>query len=276
MQVASAGLHQDPFSLDLLMKLGEALMQQDVPEQALMVALRMLELDPVNQIAVSLQVNAMRLLGDDAGARRLYDYDRFVKSEILAPPAGFQSLDDFNRHLRESLEPLHNMQHEPVQQTLRDGTQTHESLFTRPGLAPVIGTLGELILDAAARFVAGLPEDEAHPFLRRKGRGLDWAGSWSVRLEGGGHHVDHIHPKGWISGVYYVDLPDCLEDETEKPGWIKFGGFERPQTRSLSWERAIRPQRGMVVFFPSYMRHGTLPTIGDQKRMTVSFDLVPV
>ncbi len=275
MQLAATGLQQDPFSLDLLMKLCEALFQQDVPDQALQMARRMEELDPTNQIAISLQANAMRLLGDEAGAHRLYDYERFVHSEILAAPKGFDSLEAFNGHLAEKLDLLHHAQHEPVQQTLRNGSQTYESLFTRPGVDPAIVSLGEAVRVAAAKFVAGLPKDADHPFLRRKAKGLDWAGSWSVRLNGGGHHVDHIHPKGWISGVYYVDLPDCLEDESEKPGWIKFGEFKRPEARSLSWEKAVRPQPGMVVFFPSYMTHGTLPTVGDQKRLTVSFDIVP-
>lgn len=266
-QVAAAGLNQNPQSVDLLGKLAEALLRQDVPEQALHIARRMEEVDPVSQFAVSFQVNSLRLLGEEAEAQRLYDYQRFVHSEILPVP-------DL-KHLAEKLDALHHAQHEPVQQTLRNGTQTHESLFTRPGVDPAIVALGQSILAAAKAYVAALPDDMAHPFLRRKAHGLDWAGSWSVRLNGGGHHVDHIHPKGWISGVFYVDLPDCLEDEAAKPGWIKFGEFARPETRSLSWEKAVRPQPGMVVFFPSYMTHGTLPTVGEQTRLTVSFDIVP-
>ena len=104
---------------------------------------------------------------------------------------------------------------------------------------------------------------------------MDWSGSWSVRLREGGHHVDHIHHKGWISGVYYVELPPCLEDEQGKPGWIKFGEFSRQAGRCLSWEKAVRPQTGMAVFFPSYMTHGTLPITGPETRLTVAFDIIP-
>ena len=267
-ELAAAGLRREPDSLDLLTKLAEAQLQRDMPEGALATARRMAEIDPINQYAAYFEANCLRLLGDEEGKRRLYDYDRFVHAVQLEPPVDLALL-------AEKLDALHQAEHEPVYQTLRLGTQTHESLFNRPGIDPMIAALGENILAAAARFMAALPDDPTHPFLRRKGKGMSWSGSWSVRLREGGHHVDHIHHKGWISGCYYVELPPCLADEEGKPGWIKFGEFTRQAGRSLTWEKAIRPRPGLVVFFPSYMSHGTLPTRGAETRLTVAFDIVP-
>ena len=34
------------------------------------------------------------------------------------------------------------------------------------------------------------------------------AGAWSVQLHREGFHVNHLHPQGWISSAYYVDVPD--------------------------------------------------------------------
>jgi uncharacterized protein (TIGR02466 family) len=275
-QLAAGGLRIEPDSEDLLGKLTEAFLQLDLPDRALTVARRMEEIDPISQWAACYQVHALRLLGDEAAARRIYDYDRFVREVDLAIPAGYPSKEAWLASLKQSLEAMHLAKHEPLLQSLRGGTQTRHDLFGRPGLDPAIALLGETIRSAAQAFIDTLPYDLAHPFLRRKGQGLDWSGSWSVRLGGGGHHVDHIHQKGWISGVYYIDLPDCLENEQDKPGWIKFGEFSSKMIpRKLPWQKAVRPRPGMAVFFPSYMTHGTLPTTGEQTRLTVSFDIVP-
>jgi hypothetical protein len=241
-----------------------------------MAARRMEEIDPISQWAACYQTNALRLLGDEAGARRLYDYDLLVREADLGFPDGHGSREAWLSDLKQSLATLHVAEHEPLLQSLRGGTQTRHDLFGRPGLPPAIDQLGAMVLAGAQAFIDSLPDDPNHPFLRRKGAaGLDWSGSWSVLLRGGGHHVDHIHQKGWISGVYYVDLPDCLENDQDKPGWIKFGEFAGKSGRKLPWQKAVRPQAGVAVYFPSYMTHGTLPTTGDQTRLTVAFDIIP-
>jgi tetratricopeptide (TPR) repeat protein len=273
--LAGAGLQRQPQDLELWRRLAEAELMANRPEQALAAARRLAELDPFSQFAAAHQASALRLLGDHDAARRLYDYQRFVHAIDLAPPKGYADLDDYNRVLVERLEALHQARQEPVNQSLRHGTQTPEKLFDRPGIDPAIRQLGEAVLAAARRFMAQLPEDPAHPFLARKGREMDWAGSWSVRLGGGGFHTDHIHQEGWISGCYYVEIPDCVADEETKPGWLKFGEFKPPVGPALPWERAVRPRPGLLVLFPSYMWHGTLPITGSQPRMTVAFDIKP-
>jgi tetratricopeptide (TPR) repeat protein len=273
--LASAGLQKDPTSLDLLGKMAEAMFQLGEAERALLTARRMEEVDPVNQWAACYQNHALRLLGDEASAARIYDYDRFVQEVDLGVPEGYDTREAWLSSLKQALEELHLAQHEPLLQSLRNGTQTRHNLFGRPGLDPAIALLGERILAGVSSFLESLPDDPTHPFLRRKGRGLDWAGSWSVRLRGGGHHVDHIHDKGWISGAYYVDIPECVGNEEGKPGWIKFGEFSGKTGRTLPWQKAVQPRPGFAVFFPSYMTHGTLPTTGDETRLTVSFDIVP-
>lgn len=275
-QLAGAGLRLEPESLDLLGKMAEAFLQMGQPANALAVARRMEEIDPIDQWAACYQVHALRLLGDEPQARRIYDYERFVQEVDIGVPEGYPSRDAWLSQLKQSLEALHQAKHEPLLQSLRGGTQTRHDLFGRPGLDPAIALLGDKIRGAAQSFIDWLPNDLTHPFLRRKGQGLEWAGSWSVRLQGGGHHVDHIHQKGWISGVYYVDLPDCLQNDQDKPGWIKFGEFSNRMMSRLPWQKAVRPRPGVAVFFPSYMTHGTIPTIGAQTRLTVSFDIVPV
>jgi hypothetical protein len=37
----------------------------------------------------------------------------------------------------------------------------------------------------------------------------------------------------------------------------------------------VRPTVGMLVLFPSYFWHGTVPFTGSRARLTVAFDIVP-
>ena len=46
-------------------------------------------------------------------------------------------------------------------------------------------------------------------------------------------------------------------------------------TPALSPEYSVRPAVGMLVLFPSYFWHGTVPFYSDQARLTVAFDAVP-
>jgi uncharacterized protein (TIGR02466 family) len=100
-------------------------------------------------------------------------------------------------------------------------------------------------------------------------------GAWSVKLRpGGGRHVDHLHPEGWLSSALYIDLPEAVQGEG-KQGWIKFGQPGVPTEAKLGPEHYVKPEPGLLVLFPSYMWHGTMPFEGSENRLTIAFDLVP-
>ncbi|MDZ5647890.1 tetratricopeptide repeat protein [Nitrospirillum sp. BR 11828] len=272
LEVALEGLKTAPDDQRLLYRTAEAALRLNRPAEALDAARRLGALVPDSQFAVAFEATAHRLMGQ-ADPRGLYDYDRFIHAVDLAAPAGYADLGAFHADLMAALDVQHVAQHEPIEQTLRNGTQTRENLFTRANAAPSILALRDNVLAAARRYIAGLPDDGTHPFLRRKGQELHWAGSWSARLRSQGYHTNHIHPEGWISGCYYVDMPDAVADAEGKQGWITFGAFAQGNGATLPWERAIQPRPGLLVLFPSYMWHGTIPFHGDQTRTTVAFDI---
>jgi uncharacterized protein (TIGR02466 family) len=86
----------------------------------------------------------------------------------------------------------------------------------------------------------------------------------------------HVHPLGWISSAYYVQVPDEVSKSETHDGGIKFG---EPDI-NIGWKgiakRKIQPKAGRLVLFPSYMWHGTMPFESNDPRMTVAFDVVPV
>jgi uncharacterized protein (TIGR02466 family) len=112
--------------------------------------------------------------------------------------------------------------------------------------------------------------------LRRRNQGA-WTfnGSWSVRLRSSGHHRSHVHPRGWISSACYVELPDCMNKADTDEGALTFGQPSILTTPTLSAEHVVRPGVGMLVLFPSYFWHGTVPFRSNQPRLTVAFDAVP-
>ncbi len=42
--------------------------------------------------------------------------------------------------------------------------------------------------------------------------------SWAVAVNLGGHEEWHIHPDGWLSGVFYVEVPDLSASGAQTPG----------------------------------------------------------
>jgi uncharacterized protein (TIGR02466 family) len=121
--------------------------------------------------------------------------------------------------------------------------------------------------------------------LKHLGTGLDpvrarntgrWKmdGIWSVWLKPNGFHHNHVHPAAWLSSACYIELPDQV-DAGGQEGWIKFGEPGPVTSPKLSHEHAVKPEPGMLVFFPSYMWHGTIPFGGDKPRLSVAFDIVP-
>jgi hypothetical protein len=183
----------------------------------------------------------------------------------------------FLADLRAALEPLHQAGHEPLQQSLRSGSQTPGFLFGRG--EPAIAAAREAFRRAVEGWIAGLPDDTAHPFLARKAPSVRFSGSWSVRLWSSGKHVNHIHPEGWMSSAFYVALPPSLGTplaDGGQAGYIQFGQPPDELGLGLPPRRVVQPRPGRLALFPSYFWHGTVPFEDDAPRMTVAFDMQPV
>jgi tetratricopeptide (TPR) repeat protein len=178
-------------------------------------------------------------------------------------------LPDLSR-LAECLRMLHRSNVEPVDQSLRGGTQTTGDLLTR--LEPEIRQLRQALVNTIERHVAQLPPPrENHPLLIERRSPILFSGSWSVRLVGGGRHIDHVHPAGWISSALYISLPDESQRGADEAGWLSLGEAKDlcPGQPPI---RVIEPKPGRLVLFPSTMWHGTRPFDAGE-RLTVAFDV---
>lgn len=241
-------------------------------------AAKLLELrtvrDPSDQLAWSMLSLAWRVMGDPR-EHWLCDYDRLVMVTDVPAPDGRADARTYADEVAGVLDPLHMTTSAPGDQSLRGGTQTSGALFARPD--PAIQRFRQAVKIAAEKAVAALPDDPAHPFLRRKSTNFGFSGSWSVRLAAGGHHVSHMHSEGWMSSAYYARVPVAQDASRQAhEGWIQFGvPPDHFGLGELTPRRVIEPQPGRLVLFPSYLWHGTIPFhSGD--RLTAAFDYQPL
>jgi hypothetical protein len=203
---------------------------------------------------------------------QLYDYERLVRAYDLEPPSGWRSMAELNQALVGTLGARHRFATHPLDQSLRNGSQTARSLLTERDAA--IQALLSAFAAPIANYRAAIGDAADHPLSARNRGEVQFAGCWSVELRREGFHVNHIHPQGWLSSAYYVSVPSEVSDVNAKSGWIKFGEPGLPGPR-LAAEHYVQPRAGRLVLFPSYMWHGTNAIHGAEPRLTVAFDAVP-
>jgi tetratricopeptide (TPR) repeat protein len=232
----------------------------------------LLAASPDDQYLIALQTTAWRLLGD-ARYETWCDYAQLVRPQFLQAPAGWSDLASFLADLKSSLERLHEPHDHPLLfQSLRHGTETTGDLTRKQH--PVVQALFQA-LDAPIRDYLAYIGEGTDPLRRRNCGTYRYNGGWSVRLRSAGYHANHVHPRGWISSAFYVDLPDDMTGADGQEGWLAFGEPGMITTPSLHTQHVVRPEPGKLVLFPSYFWHGTVPFHSEQTRLTVAFDVVP-
>lgn len=146
-------------------------------------------------------------------------------------------------------------------------------LFARPhpALAKLLGFISRS-LAAAVRHVEGgrvRPEDLELAVVE----------SWFHITNRGGFHDAHLHPNCSWCGIYYVQVGDSGPSES---GGAPNGGtrFYSPLTlgyrdagNTYLFDELDAPiQDGMLILFPSYLRHSALPYQGEQDRVVIAFN----
>jgi tetratricopeptide (TPR) repeat protein len=232
----------------------------------------LLKATPDDQYLIAMQTTALRLLNDPR-YEAFCDYDEMVLSQPLETPPGWSDLTSFLGELTSRLNALHNPHgHRLLYQSLRQGTETTQDLSRSQD--PVIQALFHAFAAPIARYRDHIGQGE--DALRRRNLGASrFNGGWSVRLHSAGHHTSHVHPRGWISSAFYIQLPDSMRAGRTAEGILSFGAPGMITTPSLDAELSVRPDVGLLVLFPSYFWHGTLPFHSEQPRLTVAFDVVP-
>ena len=234
---------------------------------------RALDLAPDDQSAIAQRGLALAASGAHASARDWLGAARFIARVRLAVPEPFADAAAFNAALAHDIRHHSRLRFEPVGLAAKGGYLTEDLLADR---TPAILGFERSLRAAIDGYVAALPDDPRHPFLRAVPRGAYGLNLWATRVAAQGVIDTHIHEESWLSGAYYVELPPAVRDD-DPAGWIEFGrphrGLPEPPADDI---RCFRPEVGSLLLFPSYLYHRTLPYAGAGERISISFDLAPV
>ena len=229
---------------------------------------------PLDQEIWAYKGTCWRLLGDDR-AGWLNNYEQFVDARLLDVPEGYDNLQHFMHELRHALLSLHKTKREPLDQSVRGGTQTLGNLFLVRN--PVIQDYQTTLKTRIRNYIDALPTDANHPFLNRKMQQIQFSGAWSVKLISQGFHTNHVHPQGWLSGNSYIEIPkEITPEDASQAGWFKLGQTSMQLAGREHLAASYCPAEGMSILFPSYMWHGTNPFSSDQPRLSAPFDVKPI
>lgn len=209
-------------------------------------------------------------------AHWLNDYATLIDARPLPTPAGYQNLAEFLAELVPVIRQLHTNSRQPLDQSVRGGTQTLGRLLAEPH--PLIQLLKTALEQRINEYLQRLPSDVHHPLLSRNHGQFRFSGSWSVQLGQHGFHTNHVHPQGWLSACTYLELPQSVQqDDPQRQGWLKLGETSLGLGTHDVVAQAICPTPGLVVLFPSFVWHGTYPFISptNEHRLTAPCDIMP-
>lgn len=141
----------------------------------------------------------------------------------------------------------------------------------------------KILLGAAMQLCAKYTAD-IHPAGKRDFQ-FD-ANMWANINQKGHANAVHAHPGCLWSGAYYVD--DGLENGTQAHGEIVFEDPRYPMNAMYQpslvvrlpdgnpqySQHAVTPKSGMMVMFPSWLRHKVRPYHGNRDRISVAFNLM--
>lgn len=83
---------------------------------------------------------------------------------------------------------------------------------------------------------------------------------WGVILMAGGYQKKHTHSEAEVSGVVYLQVPDA---ENDQEGCLLFSGYKK---------KLVKPKKGMLTIFPSYLPHETTIYEENSERICIAFN----
>lgn len=252
---------------DFLTNHALCLLRGGQPDAAYQRFKRALRLVPGDQTALAGLYIAANALGYRDEVDVLMDFDALVHATASHPASALDM-----EALRHAVGSHPGLAWEPAGRSTVGGQQTVMLDLAR---GSEFHALGEAMAGHVAdrmTAIAASPALADHPWRRTAPR--RWRlQMWATVLHDGGHQTPHIHPAGWMSGVFYLDAG---QPTTAEEGSLVFGHPQAEFAQTAS-PRSLRhqPRSGEVLLFPSYFFHHTIPYNGPTARISLAFDVVP-
>ena len=216
---------------------------------------------------------ALAKLGRMDDAHEAFGFDTFLHQLIPSPPPAWPTIEAFNRDLATEL-----LGHPGIRYERYGAASAHTWRIDEPSLARsrVVPELQKLIQREASAYVARLPA-AGHPWLRDRPSSA-FLHNWCVITDGDGYEEWHVHQNGWLSGAYYVDVPEFIVNGEGPEGCVAFGlppGIVGEDRHAEFGIRMFRPRSGLLMLFPAHSFHRTFAHKGDRRRICFAFDIAP-
>lgn len=274
---ATATLRQalvlDPHNKDACKRLAAIMLDEGQPQELIAWTDGLLAQGVEHARLFGARVLAFSQAGDIESARAAEGFDRLHQSEQLEPPFGWDTIEAFNAALAIELVNHPAMRYERygsaseltwrIENPARANTPLYKALITQ--ISHALRKHVSALENSDHIWVAACPKNA---FLR----------NWCVITESTGFENWHVHQFGWLSGVYYVQIPETIANGTNHNGCLAFGLPEElvgAQSSAQFGQHIVRPQPGMLVTFPSHTYHRTYAHGTGEKRICVAFDLRP-
>lgn len=98
---------------------------------------------------------------------------------------------------------------------------------------------------------------------------------WLISMKSGGHLRAHIHKEGWLSGSFYLNVP---ESPGKDAGNIAFSlhGLNYPTDGKYYEQKVVEVRQRDICMFPSSLFHSTIPFESTEERISFAFDVKPI
>ena len=142
----------------------------------------------------------------------------------------------------------------------RGGWQSDTDLWNQEIFKPLL----EKASSIAQSIIADISQERPQMVIRSM---------WGNINPKGGMNFTHVHPSGWMSGVYYIQL--SKDNNTIN--------FEDPRpSRMMDFQRSClikdeyfthHVEVGDLLLFPSWLPHFVTPNTSNENRISISFNI---
>jgi uncharacterized protein (TIGR02466 family) len=176
---------------------------------------------------------------------------------------------DWQTHRELMLNKVYALQQsgEGVKKTNYGGWQSDDEIYVHAEFGWMLNHIMRLSNSVAPAYSPGLNFNNGH--------------IWANVNRKGDFNAVHTHPNSLMSGVVYLKAAgeeqgviQFFDNREGSPTthWNCFAPLEErtPFTDDL---HAVIPREGMVLFFPSWLRHWVTPNMSDDDRVSLSFNI---
>jgi uncharacterized protein (TIGR02466 family) len=204
------------------------------------------------------------------------DVNNLEVNHFFSTPVFIMNDGGHSSHYDAMLKEMYAWRDEDTEEVVRSnqgGWHSPSTIFktTRPELRRICDVMIRCFQTATLKVAPNFKTD-----------GFDMTGEGWVNINPiSTFNVPHDHPGYTWSGVYYASLP-TRKDSSSRSGALElldprtnvsaFATDISKQSAYFSPKRTLSPTNGMIIIFPSYLRHWVYPNEEDEDRITLAFN----